>query len=346
MSVITQTSASSPPRITVVIPCYNYAQYVGDAIQSVISQDYPHKEVIVVDDGSLDNSWDVISTFKDSVQALKVPNGGPLKACLAALDNSTGEYIYILDADDKLAGPTALSVAAAALINRPPKLQFPLLPVNEIGEPIGLAFPQFEKNYSAEQMIEEISVGGSYLTPPTSGNIYRRDIFALTREVDYEIWTDGVAYLVCPFFGDVVTLNTPLALYRVHQSNQSMTTHLSAERFKHERNRVHARLEHLKRLLPPEFSCKVPVADSLYHSFETLALERVAEGKRPNPRLLISAIKALFREQKSPARRLLFTSWLLLLGASPASLRMKVAMLKASSWRRPRFLQTIKAKLG
>jgi len=332
--------------ITVVIPCYNYAQYVGDAIRSAISQDYPRKEVIVVDDGSVDDSWNVISKFEDSIRTLKVPNGGPLKACLAALDISNGEYIYILDADDKLIGPNALSTAAAALIRRPTKLQFPLLPVNDGGAPIGLAFPRFKEGYSAEQMRQEVYVGGSYLTPPTSGNIYRRDIFALTREVDYEIWTDGVAYLVCPFLGEVVTLNTPLALYRVHQSNQSMTTHLSVERFKHERSRVHARLEHLRRILPPELSSKIPKAGSLYYSYETLVLENVAEGKRPGSRLLLSAIKALLREQKSPLRRLLFGLWLLLLGTLSTSLRMKVAMWKASSWHRPRLFQILKAKFA
>jgi glycosyltransferase involved in cell wall biosynthesis len=346
MSLRTASNPISAPVITVVIPCYNYAQYVGDAIRSVISQDYPYKEIIVVDDGLLDDSWNVISQFEDSIQTLKVPNGGPLKACLAALDMAKGEYIYILDADDKLIGPNALSAAAAALINRPTKLQFPLLPVNDIGEPIGLAFPRFKDGYSAEQMIQEVSIEGSYLTPPTSGNIYRRDIFDLTRDVDYEIWTDGVAYLVCPFLGEVVTLKTPLALYRVHQSNQSMTTHLSVERFKHERSRVHARLEHLKRILPPEFSRSIPMAGSLYHSYETLVLEYVAEGKRPNPRLVFSAIRALFREQKSLKRRLVFASWLISLGASPAFLRMKVAMWKASSWHRPWLFQILKATLG
>jgi glycosyltransferase involved in cell wall biosynthesis len=344
MSISSIDSASSLPKITVIIPCYNYAQYVGDAIQSALGQDYSHKEIIVVDDGSIDDSWRVICGFEKSVRALRVPNGGPLKACLAALELATGEYVYILDADDKLIGPHALSVAAAALIDRPSKLQFPLLPINGTGEPMGLAFPRFQEGYTAEQMIEEIVIAGSYLTPPTSGNIYRRDIFALTREVDYEIWTDGVAYLVSPFLGRVVTLNEPLALYRIHQSNQSMTTHLSVERFKHERCRFQARLEHLKKILPFEFASRIPMPDSLYLYHETLALQRIAEGNRPEPRLLYSAVKALFREHRSYSRRIIITSWLFLLGASPRSFRVKAAMWKASSWHRPPFLQFLKSK--
>ncbi|WP_162003584.1 glycosyltransferase family 2 protein [Microvirga tunisiensis] len=346
MSTGTGTSASSTPMISVIIPCYNYGRYVGEAIQSVIDQDYARKEVIVVDDGSIDDSWDIICKFKKSVRALRVPNGGPLKACLAGFDIATGEYVYILDADDKLIGSNALSTAAAALAERPSKLQFPLLPVNESGEPIGLAFPRFKEGYSTQQMTEEIFIGGCYLSPPTSGNIFRRDVFALTREVDYEVAQDGVAYLVSPFLGDVVTLDRPLAFYRVHQFNLSMTTHLSVERFKRERSRFRDRLEHLRRILPPEFSCKIPVADSLYFSYETLALERVAEGRRPNPRLLLSAVRALFRENKSPLRRLVIVSWLLSLGTSPSSLRVKVAMWKASSWHRPRLFQIMKAKLA
>jgi hypothetical protein len=88
------------------------------------------------------------------------------------------------------------------------------------------------------------------------------------------------------------------------------------------------------------------MAGSLYHSYETLVLEYVAEGKRPNPRLVFSAIRALFREQKSLKRRLVFASWLISLGASPAFLRMKVAMWKASSWHRPWLFQILKATLG
>jgi hypothetical protein len=192
-------------------------------------------------------------------------------------------------------------------------------------------------------MIEEIFTRGSYLTPPTSGNMYRRDIFELTREVDYEVWTDGVSYLACPFFGEVITLNAPLALYRMHETNQSMMSRLSVERFKHERRRVHARLEHLRRILPPEHSCKVPTAGFLYHSYEKLALECVAEGRRPDPGLVLSAIKALFREQKSPLQRLLFACWLIILGTSPGFVRTKVAIWRASPSGRSRLLQVLRA---
>jgi glycosyltransferase involved in cell wall biosynthesis len=331
--------------ISVVIPCYNYAQYVGEAIQSVISQDYPYKEIIVVDDGSTDNSWEVITNFQDSVRTLKVINGGPLKACLAALELATGEYIYILDADDILIGPGALSTAAAALEKRPSKLQFPLLPVNAMGKAVSSAFPRFQEDYSTKQMIDEIRIRGSYLTPPTSGNIYRRDVFALAHEVDYEIWTDGVAYLASPFFGDVVTIRIPLALYRIHQSNQSMTAPLNAERLREERSRVHARLNHLRKILPPEMSGQIPRAETLFGSYQNIALEYVAIGKRPSSELIAAALKALFREQKSGIQRTFIASWLILLGVAPASIRMKLAMWRASSWNAPKIVQILKSKL-
>jgi glycosyltransferase involved in cell wall biosynthesis len=63
-------------RISVIIPTYNHAQYLGEAIESVLSQDYPDMEVIVVDDGSSDNTREVTANYVGKIICVEQPNGG------------------------------------------------------------------------------------------------------------------------------------------------------------------------------------------------------------------------------------------------------------------------------
>lgn len=95
--------------LTVLIPNYNYARYIGDAIDSVLKQNYPAIELIVVDDGSRDSSASVIQTRLAEENTLirhelitLDQNQGKLAAMNAALTRITGEYLITLDADDWL----------------------------------------------------------------------------------------------------------------------------------------------------------------------------------------------------------------------------------------------------
>lgn len=64
------------PLVSVVIPNYNHARFLGDAIRSVLNQDYRNFEVIVVDDGSTDNSGEVAAVFGDSIRYIYQTNAG------------------------------------------------------------------------------------------------------------------------------------------------------------------------------------------------------------------------------------------------------------------------------
>jgi glycosyltransferase involved in cell wall biosynthesis len=87
--------------VSVVIPCYNQGRYLGDAIRSVLQQTYPAVEVIVVDDGSTDNTRAVCDTF-ESVRLIHQLNQGTAVARNAGLRESRGDYLIFLDADDRL----------------------------------------------------------------------------------------------------------------------------------------------------------------------------------------------------------------------------------------------------
>ena len=88
-------------RVSIIIPCYNTERWIAEAIQSALSQTYEVAEIIVVDDGSSDNSLDEIKKFS-GVIAVSQKNGGPSAARNEGLVHATGEYVVFLDADDRL----------------------------------------------------------------------------------------------------------------------------------------------------------------------------------------------------------------------------------------------------
>ncbi|MBD1849828.1 glycosyltransferase [Leptolyngbya sp. ST-U4] len=93
---------SQNPTVSILIPCYNADRWIAQAIQSALGQTYPHKEVIVVDDGSSDRSLDIIRSFSDRIRWETGPNRGGNAARNRLLELSQGEWIQYLDADDYL----------------------------------------------------------------------------------------------------------------------------------------------------------------------------------------------------------------------------------------------------
>ena len=87
------------PLVTIIIPVFNCEKYIGEAIQSVLIDDYRCKEIIVVNDGSTDNTSKIISTF-DNITIIAQPNQGVSKARNTAIQFASGEFVTYLDADD------------------------------------------------------------------------------------------------------------------------------------------------------------------------------------------------------------------------------------------------------
>ena len=89
------------PVVSVVIPTYNCGRYIEEAVNSVLSQTYRSLEIIVVDDGSTDDTAGRLEKYTDRIRFVSQKNSGPSRARNVGMELSTGEYIAFLDADDR-----------------------------------------------------------------------------------------------------------------------------------------------------------------------------------------------------------------------------------------------------
>ena len=112
------------PLVSIIIPCYNAAQFLEETLQSVLDMNYSAWECIIVNDGSTDNSQSVIATYvqQDSrFRCIEQSNAGPSKARNTGIQSSNGIYILPLDSDD-LISKKYVSEAVTILENSPSTL--------------------------------------------------------------------------------------------------------------------------------------------------------------------------------------------------------------------------------
>src|SRR5690625_6791695 len=89
-------------KISVIMPAYNEERYIAESIQSILNQTFQDFELIIVDDGSTDKTFEIASSFNDPrVKLYKQQNSGPAAARNKALSLAKGKYIALQDADDR-----------------------------------------------------------------------------------------------------------------------------------------------------------------------------------------------------------------------------------------------------
>ncbi|MGE5529348.1 MAG: glycosyltransferase family 2 protein [Patescibacteria group bacterium] len=106
------------PLVSVVIPVYNQAAYVGEAVQSALNQTLTDREVIVVNDGSTDGTAAVLAGFGERIRVFHKPNGGTSSALNLGISQATGRYVAWLSADDVFL-PEKLHLQVNAMMHHP-----------------------------------------------------------------------------------------------------------------------------------------------------------------------------------------------------------------------------------
>ena len=209
--------------LSIVVINYNYQAFLRQAIDSALAQTYGNVEVVVVDDGSTDDSHDIIASYGDRVRPVFRPNGGVTAACNTGWRHARGDAVLLLDADDAVRPDMATRVVAAFEASDAVKVQFLLQSVDAAMNPVGGTFPTY--GFSPDNIRRDIKQWGYYLTPPQSGNAYRKDfldaVMPVLEEGPYPLPTDGYLAGLAGLTGRVATLDEPLGYYRMHGSNMS-----------------------------------------------------------------------------------------------------------------------------
>jgi glycosyltransferase involved in cell wall biosynthesis len=217
------STQSGPALVSIVIPNYNYGRYLRIAIDSALGQTYSPVEVIVVDDGSTDDSRGIIESYGERVTPIVKANGGHGSAINAGYATSRGDIVIFLDADDELM-PDAVEQVITAWRPGVAKAQFQLEMVDESGKPLGMRVPTFDDFLPNGDIRERITRFGEYPASPSSGNAFSRAALERVMPIDESMWfanaEKSLVYLT-PFFGDVMSLRVPLGRYRIHAANDS-----------------------------------------------------------------------------------------------------------------------------
>src|SRR5262245_33988125 len=216
---------------SIIINNYNYGRFLRDAIESALGQTYPRTEVIVVDDGSTDDSRTIIRGYSSRIRTIFKKNGGQSSAFNAGFRHSRGQVICFLDADDVL-HPRTLEKAVGLL--RDPgvvKVHWPLWEVDSEGRKTGRRYPGgvLAKGDLRETVLTEGP--GHYTTSPSSARAYARSflqqVFPLP-EIDKELGVGAADWdyylsMLAPLFGRIERLARPFGGYRIHGANDYMS---------------------------------------------------------------------------------------------------------------------------
>ena len=213
--------------VSIIIDNYNYGRFLREAIDSTLAQTYDRVEVIVVDDGSTDDSREIIADYGTRIIPVLKQNGGQASAFDAGLQISRGSIICFLDADDALF-PTVIEEVVHCFESAPDlvKVHWPLLGIDAHGRETGVVTPRDELPRGNLRDIVVQQGPGNQLWTPTSGNAFARwfieKIFPII-DVRREVSTFLDLYLcsLAPLFGPIDRIARPRGLYRMHGENDS-----------------------------------------------------------------------------------------------------------------------------
>jgi glycosyltransferase involved in cell wall biosynthesis len=214
---------SSTMRVSVIIPTYNYGHFLPDCLESVLGQTVLPDEIVIVDDGSTDNTPEIVQPYLSNpcIKYIRTENSGVSAARNTAINASSGEIIGILDADDKWRADKL-------------ELQLPLFEKPKVGVVYSLSQP-FDKNGPVTEYRRVSPRRGQVLDAlmtnnvvPLSSALVRRECFEIAGMfnnsygicADFDLWTRmsvrGIEF-------DYV--NQPLMMYRI--GHGSMITNVS-----------------------------------------------------------------------------------------------------------------------
>lgn len=214
-------SLRTQPSFTILINNYNYGRFLATAIQSALDQTWPKVQVLVVDDGSDDESLEIANQFVGpNYRVISKSNGGQNSAIAHALAYVEGDYTIILDSDDWLKPEACETIALKMGARRPNGVHYQLKKTSLDGRTLGHypALPFVKTNQR-----KYIRRHGTIPSAPTSGNAYRSDFLreAFSFILPQSLYSDGYLAQAAGWTEDTLHIDSELGIYTVHGSNVS-----------------------------------------------------------------------------------------------------------------------------
>ena len=211
------------PEVSVIIPAYNSARYVTDAVDSVLAQTFKDFEVLVIDDGSTDDTESVMRRYGSQVRYIRQQNGGVSVARNRGIRESRGRYVAFLDADDTWYAHKLERQLAAIEKQADYRVCYSAFTVVD-SDLMPLGITRSDRSASAlDDLLTRGNVVGSICTV-----ICERSLLteagdfdsALSQCADWDMWVRLAAIT------DFLYLDEPLVTYRQHNSNMSRSAPL------------------------------------------------------------------------------------------------------------------------
>jgi glycosyltransferase involved in cell wall biosynthesis len=205
------------PKITVITPSFNQGQYIEETILSVINQDYPNLEYIIIDGGSTDNTVEVIKKYQDKIHYwVSEKDSGQSNAINKGLRKATGEIINWINSDDQLR-PGALSVIAKHFTDKPDvaivhgRIEY---------------FGETTNYYSANLPVKDIATRYvSHICMPQPASFFHRKLIdeqgILDESLHFSMDTD--LFLRAGLHYPLVQIEDVIARFRLHEASKSVS---------------------------------------------------------------------------------------------------------------------------
>lgn len=222
-------------KLSIIIPAYNASGYVERCIESIVSQGYSDLEILIVDDGSTDNTLEICRSLSDKypfINALHKANGGVSSARNFGIDNAKGEYLMFVDVDDYLLPDTLKKAIAVAEHN--PDADFCVFGFERIARS-GLSSQSnhIYKLYTKSDILPYIKNTGTLPLGTPCAKLYKKDFIKSgnfrfdTKLISFEDICFNLSLLsACNSF-----VTSDICLYCYEVNNQSATAKFNGERF-------------------------------------------------------------------------------------------------------------------
>lgn len=202
------------PKVSIIVTANNYGIYLEECLESLLRQTYRDYEVVLINDGSTDNTEEVLKQYKDKVRIINLGGVGLAKAANAGIRNSKGKYIVRCDADDYF--DENLLLVETDILDKKPD--------------IGMVYPDYYRINQRGDIIEHVRLlkAGEEMkllerSCLAAAAMYRKECFdaidgyneELTHQEDYDFWTRFTEKF------KVYNVHLPLLYYRQHQVSMS-----------------------------------------------------------------------------------------------------------------------------